>query len=221
MTLALRCAPSKPMPSPRYTLGPTPTLLGIPGEDEQRAASRPHAAAPAVAEEPVVPVAVEAILDPAGQVVEIDGRVLSERLMFSFGYTGSTFQEIAEEFAASVLWVEVAVRQNPWLEEARVSGVAARDRDRVLRAERGYDKLIDGHTIVKQKIDKMGDVHDLEEEVSPNGEAIKKVLETRARDRYGKDSRPVEVHITMDAFSAAQARAAGAIRVEHKEVQDG
>ncbi len=201
------------MTSPRYILGPEPHTVAL-GEQvpEKRAVAQ------AVSEETIVPVVVEPILDPPGQCVTVDGRLLSERLMFAFGFGGFTFTEIAEELAASVMWVEVAVRGYPWLEEARLAGVAARDRDRVLRAERGLDKLIDGHVLIKQKVDKMGEVHDLEEEVSPSGEAIKKVLETRARDRYGKDSRPVEVHVTIGAMDAAMARAAGAQRVEHREV---
>ncbi len=91
----------------------------------------------------------------------------------------------------------------------------------MLRAERATDKLIDGHVLVKQKVDKFGVEHDLKEEVGPNAVTVIKVLETRARDRYGKDSRPVEVHVTLDALSAAQERARGAIRVEHVEVVDG
>ncbi len=93
--------------------------------------------------------------------------------MFAFGFGGFTFAEIAEEMAASVMWVEVAVRTYPWLEEARQAGVSARDRDRVLRAERSADKLIDGHKLAKQKVTTLGDVIDYEEEVSPSSEMVK------------------------------------------------
>ncbi len=207
------------MSSPRYkTVGPAAAVLELPGEDEQ---APPVAAVRAVLEGPVVPVVVEEILDPPGQMVMVDGRVLSERLMFAFGFGGFTFAEIAEEMAASVMWVEVAVRSYPWLEEARQAGVSARDRDRVLRAERSADRLIDGHKLAKQKVTTLGEVVDYEEEVSPSSEMVKKVLETRARDKYGKDSKPVEVHVTVSAMDAAMARAAGAVRVEHREVQDG
>ncbi len=202
----------------RYITGPAATVLELPDEQAPAVA---RAKAPAVLEGRVEVAVVEEILDPPGQMVTVEGRVLSERLMFAFGFGGFTFAEIAEELAASVMWVEVAVRGYPWLEEARQAGVSARDRDRVLRAERSADKLIDGHKLAKQKVTTLGYVIDYEEEVSPSSEMVKKVLETRARDKYGKDSKPVEVHVTVSAMDAAMARAAGAVRVEHREVQDG
>ncbi len=198
--------------TPRYKIiGPQHHSLALPDPDHQRPPEPEPPAAPAraiIAEPPVVPVEVEPVLDPVGRVIEVDGRVLSERLMFMYGRKLSTFGEIAEEFAASELWLEVVIRENPWLEEARQAGVMAADRDRVIRSERGLDKLIDGHVLVKQKLSKLtGEPVDVREEVSPSGAVIGRVLQSREKKRYGKEATSININISSEVFDAARARA--------------
>ncbi len=193
----------------RYKTGPVSVPLSMPVGQ-----TPPARAAVAVIEEVAAPVVVEQILDPVGRAVTVDERVLSERLMFSFGYGGLTVAEMAEEMAASVLWLTVVMREHTWLRDALEAGVSAADEDRVRRSVRSLDKLVDGHKLQQQKVTKDGAVVDYEESVGPSTPAVVKVLESRAPERYGKAATVVQVQISTEVMEATRRRIAGAVDAE-------
>ncbi len=190
----------------RYKTGPVPVPLTLPSGQ-----TPPARAVVVVAEEAVAPVMVEQILDPVGRAVTVDERVLSERLMFSFGYGGLTVAEMAEEMAASVLWLTVVMREHTWLRDALEAGVSAADEDRVRRSVRSLDKLVDGHKLDQEKVLRDGTVVPFVETVGPSTPAVVKVLESRDPQRYGKAATVVQVQISSEVMEATRRRIQGQV----------
>lgn len=131
-----------------------------------------------------------AVVDPLGEVAEIDGRQVTESEFYRYGFNHLTYGEIAKLHRASVMWVSTLMKKYGWTAEAYSRGLADKDQETVVVSERSMRRLIEGHTLTEEKLDRFGSVHQLEKEIGPNGSAAQFVLERRAPERYAKEREP-------------------------------
>lgn len=131
-----------------------------------------------------------ALVEPQGETAEVDGRFISESEFYRYGFNQLTYGEIGLLHRASVMWVSTLMRKLPWTQAAYSRGLQDKDQETVVVSERGLRKLVEGHTIIEEKLDRHGGVHSLEKEFGPNGQAAQFILERRAPERFGKEREP-------------------------------
>lgn len=145
------------------------------------------------------------IQDPVGRSITIDERMLSEGMMFRYGYDGWTDEEIASEYESTVLWLMAVWRTETWLEKAYDAGIEARGRAERRAAEHALYGMTKARTTWKEQINKQtGEVVRLESEVQPSLPAVEKVLESRDPERWGKRAAPGDGAITQVFIEKAQ-----------------
>ena len=119
-----------------------------------------------------------------------DGKEIgfSERRFFECGHKRMSSVEIAKAMNAELAWFVREYTSRQWCVDAYQFGQEVWDEENVIAAEMGLQGAVKGGRRKFQRATKDGGVVDLEEDVLPSMDAIKMVLERRARGRWGENA---------------------------------
>ena len=124
--------------------------------------------------------------DAAGNVIKV---AFMESKFFEWGWNLKGRSYMAEQLTVDLAWFMHEYEQRPWCKEAYDLGKSVWDEEAVIAAEAGLGGKLGARIRRFQRIGKGVEgesvVIDMQEDVFPETEAIKFVLERRARGRWG------------------------------------